>query len=235
MYEFALCDDDAAFVSSFSSQLADACSKKNIRYVLSVYSDIPSFLETMNNGIIPDLIFMDIFVMDKNGMDFAREMRANAIKTDIVFISCSPDYALDGYEVKSLQYLLKPIQAEKLQNALTNFLEIHTPKKLALQRPGGVMTLDISDIPYMEIFGHEILIYTFNGTVIPYSGTLKEMEHMLSPYSFIRSHRSYLVNLSHVTEIKSHKVRLSNGKLLPVSRPRYKEFQNQFIKYMNTP
>lgn len=117
---------------------------------------------------------------------------------EIIFISCSRDYAIESYDVSPLHYLLKPVQSEALESALNRFLDKTTSQSICFAAPkGGLLHIHIADITYFEIYGHEIVIHIKNGTTESYTGTLKNMERLLPPMSFVRPHRSYLVSLRH--------------------------------------
>ncbi|NCB91397.1 MAG: response regulator transcription factor [Clostridia bacterium] len=233
MYQLALCDDDQFFASAFAQQLKTICQQKSIDYMLTYYPDIPSFLSAIENDTVFDLIFLDILILQDNGIAFARQMRQKGIKTDIIFVSSTDDYALDGYDVTALHYIVKSSLSDKLAEALDRFMAKHVPQKLVFQIPEGLVTLSVDEILYIETYGHDISIHTLSGKTIPYSGTLKEMEVLLSPYSFFRSHKSYLINLAHVTGISRYTVWISSGQSLPIGKVRYKDLQNSLIDYAN--
>lgn len=230
-FQFVLCDDDPDFISAFTPMLQNLCMEKSMEYELSICQDIPSLAQLLGSDAQIDLIFLDIFVGDGNGMEFARDLRKNEVITDIVFISCSGDYGIEGYDVKPLHYLLKPIVPAKLEISLARFKEKHTPKKVVLHVSTGVISLTVSEVLYLESYGHNISIHTLNGSIIPYYGSLKELELLLRIHSFVRTHKSYLINLAHVTGIDSRKIYLSNGQHFPITRAKYKEFQANLVEY----
>lgn len=231
MYEIALCDDDTAFSASFKKLLSDTLDSKGISCHLTLFTDIASLRYAMENGQGYDLIFLDILFETEQGIRFAKFLRERKWNTDIIFVTGTSEYAVDGYEVSPLHYLLKPVDPEKLSAALERFLQKNTFPGLCFTTPKGLLHIKISDIVYFEIYGHEITIHRADGAKETCTGTLKDLEELLPPMTFVRPHRSYLVNFDHISEIVRYQMRLSSGDTIPISKNLYLKIQRSFIDY----
>lgn len=231
MYRIAICDDDRRFTDEFHKKVNKMLAAKNIDAETEEFYDTASFLERVNKGIIFDLIFLDILFDDENGYSFAKHIRKENIPIDIVFITVTQDYAVAGYDVAPILYLVKPIKDTQLQYAFDLFLKRHMPSQILLNLSGEILSLNIADILYCEVYGHKTFIHLTSGEVRELRCSLNKLEHQLPPSVFARSHQSYLINMEHIDSISRYELILSTGLTLPISQSRYLELQNSFLLY----
>lgn len=231
MYEIAICDDDAVFSSMFEKLLSKLLEARGIPFHLTLFSETTTLRRAIENGQKYSLLFLDILFEAEDGIDFAKFLREKKCTTDIVFVTTSPDYAISSYDVEALHYLVKPITPEKLHVALDRFLNSHPLHSLHIPTPKGLIHVQITDILFFEIYGHEITIHKTNNTQETCTGTLKELENLLPSQTFVRPHRSYLVNLNYISEIIRYQMRLSSGDVIPISKKLYQCVQSSFIDY----
>ncbi len=161
-----------------------------------------------------------------DGMAAARRIRERDDKVVIVFITAAPQYAISGYEVRALSYLLKPLPWFAFSQELKKSIDMvrrNDDDSMLIDTGKGQMRLNLADILYLESIRHTIVIHTLDGK-LSINGTLKDMEAKLADYHFFRSNSCYLVNLKHVTGVADQDCIMSNGEQLRVSRPRKKAF-----------
>ncbi len=233
IYEIAVCDDDTVFLSSFRPILEEALNARSAAYNLTIFNDPSSLMQEMRQGRKFDLLFLDIYYDQEKGIQFAKSLRERNDQTDIIFMTALTDYAVESYDAAPLHYLLKPIDPEKLDTALSRFLEKNSPQKLHFMTTRGHLCVPVNDIIFIEIYGHEIIIHLSNGTKETCIGTLKGLEPLLPEFTFVRPHRSYLVNLGHISEITRYQIRLSSNEFIPVSKNLYNDILSSFITYAN--
>lgn len=233
MYNIAVCDDDAVFLSSFKTMLAAALNARQVTYRLLSFSDPCALMQAMENGQKFHLLFLDIYYETEKGLQFAKALREKNDQTDIVFMTALPDYAVESYDAAPLHYLLKPIDPKKLEAAVARFLDKNTPQNLHFITAKGHLRIPIADILFFEIYGHEIIIHLTSGVKETCAGTLKELERHLPDLTFVRPHRSYLVNLSYISKITRYQIQLSSGNDIPISKTLYHDTLNLFIEYLN--
>lgn len=155
----------------------------------------------------------------QSGMELAHELRRRRDRVSIVFVTGCEEYLEEGYGVQPVHFLLKPVTRERLSEALRADRELnHSPKTVTLQRGGRLLRLALSDIYYVETgVKHNVKIVTpAHAHLFPAS--LSYMEQALPAEQFVRCHKSYLVNLEHVTEVGRTAVRLDSGEEVPVGR-----------------
>lgn len=233
MYKLAICDDDTYFRISLEKFLREFFSAKDTEYSIASFSEPSSFNVSLNAGADYDLVFLDIMFENDNGIDYAKSLRANHRELDIVFITTSKEYAIESFDVHPLYYILKPMEPQKLTAALERFLEKSAPIYICFNSLGSTIKIELSDILYFEIYGHRVIIHKTDGTSSDIRGTLKDIESQLPPATFIRPHRSYLVNFRFVTEIDHYSLKIKNGEILPISKALYNKIQFEFVDYLD--
>ena len=231
MYRIALCDDDNVFLSSFRTCLEKALDEKGAGYDLSVFSGAADLMTSIEEAEAFDLIFLDIVFEGENGIEVAKRIRKACPRVDIVFVTIEPGYAVDGYDIAPLHFLVKPVTPEKLDQALRRFLAKHESDKLLIKSKGALVTMSTDDIEYIEIFSHDILIHLSIGQPVSYTGTLMELESLLPLRGFARCHKSFIINLRHVSGISRYQVALTDGQTLPIGKSRYNQIQSDFVVF----
>lgn len=194
-----------------------------ITCTISTYSNGEDFLT--NHNMKANLVLMDINLPGKNGMEVAQELRTKDENVSLIFITSLAQYAIQGYSVNALDFILKPLNYEMLSMKLTHFMpriERNRFSKIELNNKNCKREVSVSDILYIEVFKHTILFHLKDGSAFQTSGSLKKFENLLGD-GFAYCHQSILVNLSQVKEIKNFQVKIGE-ELLPISRAKRKEF-----------
>ena len=184
------------------------------------------FLEQFHSDF--DIILLDIEMPVMDGLSVARDVRKADDYVIIIFITNMAQYAIHGYEVNALDYVVKPVEyypfLVKLQRAVRIIRET-SGNSLLLPFLGEEKRVLIKEILYVEVHSHTVDYYTYSG-VSTVTGTLKTVEERLKNDHFVRCNSCYLVNLRHVTGIKDDAV-IVEGHSLKISRAKKKEFLNQ--------
>ncbi len=231
LYHIAVCDDDELFTEKFKDQLLQAIPELNVQACVHIFHDTDSLMEELSKGICFDLIFLDIYIKNENGYEFARHLRKRGITSDLIFITVTSEYAVAGYEVSPLLYLIKPVTQEKLKQALTFFIQKNVPRHLSLRLGGELLSINLSEILYLEVQGHTVSFHLISGKKLKHRLSLRSLAGKLPSSLFVRSHQSYIVNLDHIESIARYHLTLSNKQVLPVSQSRYLDLQKQFLNY----
>lgn len=181
-----------------------------------------------------DLIFLDIEMKRQDGMSAAKQIRTLDSEVIIVFVTNMRQYAIKGYEVDALSFLVKPVSyfafSEELKKLLIKAKKNKEKRHLLLPTEKGHKKVSSHEIKYIESFKHDIFIHTIEGTY-KIRETLKSMEEKLKDYTFYRCHNSYLVNLDYVEAIEKENV-IIDGKRIGISRSRKKDFMNALTIYL---
>jgi len=225
MYRFAICDDDSQFASLLKEALITNLNRRNISFEILSFDSPSSLISRFEH------LFLDIVFQDTTGIQTARRLRSFRIDTDIIFLSSSSDYALESFDVSPLHYLIKSPKLEKLEEALDRFFDKHAEQNFYVKSREGILALPVSDILFFEIYGHDLSVHLTSGENHTFSGTLKKIEEDLPSSTFIRAHKSYLVNMAHIVKIARYQITLSTGQSVPISKKNYLSIMSAFVDY----
>ena len=205
----------------------------HIEVNITTYNDSTLFLN--ENNFKYDLIFLDIEMPKINGISLAKRIREKDSNVGLVFITNMAQYAINGYEVSAIDYILKPLDYYDFAlkfNKIINFVKRNISNYIYLKSvENNLIKVDVNEIIYVEIFSH-YLIYHLENREIKVRGTISEAENNLSNYYFSRISKSFLINLKHVINIKLDNVLLTGNIELIISRLRKKDFLEAFYKYL---
>lgn len=183
------------------------------------------------------LYLLDVMMPGTDGIAAAREIRHTDDTADIVFLTCSPEFAYESYEVRALHYLLKPIEEEMLFSILDRLsLKEQKPQEgLTLKIGSALIRVLFSQLSYVEVNGKHLYFNLTDGSVREIYGTMKEYEKLLlSRPEFMRVHRSYIVNMFQVAELSPKGISTLSGQNLPVSRLLYPQLQKDYLNLLFT-
>lgn len=181
------------------------------------------------------LYILDVMMPGTDGIMAAREIREIDDTADIVFLTSSPDFAYESYSVHALDYLLKPVRAEKLFAILDRLTlrEQRPSEGLILKYGATLIRVLFSQLTYVEVNGKHLYFNLTDGSVREVYGSLNEYEPLLLQRpEFMRIHRSYIVNMMQIEELSSNGVRTFSGKNLPISRKTYPLIQKKYINLL---
>ncbi len=179
-----------------------------------------------------DLVFMDIEMPSLNGMETAKRLRKLNPSVVLVFVTNFAQYAVNGYEVGALDFLVKPVTYANFEVKLlraTETVKMRAKDIVVISGSDGVVTVSKSDIKYVEIMSHDMIYHTVGCGDLRAYGTLKKAEEMLGP-CFVRCSSAYLVNLAFVKSVRGYTVTVGGDKL-PLSRLRKKAFMESLADY----
>ena len=181
------------------------------------------------------LYLLDVMMPGTSGMAAAREIRSFDDVAEIVFLTSSPGFAYESYGVRALDYLLKPIRAEMLFPILDRlFLREQQPwEGLTLKCGATLVRVPFAQLEFVEIINKRLYFRLTDGSEREVNGALSDYEPLLlSRPEFMRTHRSYIVNMLQVSELSPGGVRTFFGKDLPVSRLLYPQLQKDYMQLL---
>ena len=207
-------DTLCSFISRFFYEI-------NCPVEIAVYDDGDSFLNTMTTLKAGDIkiAFLDIYMPGVNGIDVAKRIREIDEDMVIVFTTTSLEHGLDAYSVDALQYFVKPVGYSEVEKILKKCVKLFAESLRSIEVLSDRLTVRIplKDITYIEVFDHACHIHTPTETIKNYR-SLDEIERQLDGSSFLRTHRSYIVNMRYVDDVAANEFILSNGTAVPIRR-----------------
>ena len=205
--------------------------KKNREISLRMFSGGEELLSY--NGQI-DILFLDIQMKDMDGMETARKLRADKFRGFLVFITVLKEMVFQSFEVQTYDYLVKPVddkQFEKTMERLYASMQNASEDSLLVQKGYEGRIIREDEIVFCEIIDRKIYLNLASGEVVDYYERIENLETKLNN-RFYRCHRSYLINLKHLKGYKNGTACMDNGKEIPVSRLRSREFSGVVLQYM---
>lgn len=233
----AICEDQVTQINLLNSQMKNWAKERNIHISIDSFLTAELFLFQWSDYDKYDIVFLDIKLSNMSGIELSNIIREKNKKIYIVFVTGFFKYALHGYRVGALQYLIKPINTQDLYFCLDKTQEKFNDddddeiSTLIIETAKKIIKLGYNEIYYCIMFSPYIDIHT-NSEKITLRKKISEIERDLPSEYFVRCHRSYIVNIKHIKSITKKKVKLSNGIEIPISRGKYKEINDTFINYI---
>ena len=234
----AVCDDDKTELCRLKQIIENYNNEKYQDNRLKVVlfesgNELIRFLEKKNKI---DLLFLDVMLHESNGIDIAKEIRASNNDIRIIFVTSSPDYAVDSYEVDACYYLMKPFPDKEIKILLDKAINIYITdirECLIFSQAGKTIRIFYNNIIYIECVLHKLYFHLYNGNIISCYGKIKDCSKELLPkIFFIQCHKSFIVNMNYVSEISKKDFILPDKSLIPISKQLYREVSNKYIDYI---
>lgn len=231
MISIALVEDDRHYTEQLKGFLCQYETEKDLKFNIAAFSDGDEIVERYDASY--DIILMDIEMKFMDGMSAAEEIRKKDSEVVIMFITNMPQYAMKGYLVDALDYILKPVSYPVFKQRLDRAVERISSRRhtyITIPVKGGLRKLDTEDIIYVEISIHDLIFHTVHGCFTTV-GSMKKVEEQLGE-EFYRCNKCYLINLKYVDAIQNNDVVLG-GQTLQVSRAKKKGLLEAMNAYMN--
>ena len=232
MIQIAIVEDEEIYVKQLTEYIRKYQTERGKSIKVTVFGDGEDITENYNGGF--DIILMDIQMRFMDGMTAAEKIRQMDQKVIIMFITNMIQYAVRGYEVDAMDYVVKPVEyfsfSQKLDKAVGR-MRSEVKEFLTIPIGEGVVKIDIADIYFIEGQRHNVIYYTSRGDYCSRI-TMKELEEKLAVHNFFRCAKGYLVNMNHVEGFVGSDCVIHNVHI-PVSRTRKKEFMNLLLQNLN--
>jgi len=235
--KIAICDDEKHYCKQIQECVEIYLDKHHIYGKTEIFMDGNALLE---KGMLAefDALFLDVeFGGKAQGMKIAREVHQRNAMLPIVFVSAFITYALEGYKVDAVRYLIK--DHESLEKAMTECMDTILEKmdyeenEMTFDFQEGKTTISLENILYIESNLHRLIFYMAGEDAVHYTiyTKLDDVAELLQNKGFCRIHKSYLVNLKYVKSVERYRAVLSNGKSLAISKARFLDTRNEFACY----
>ena len=228
--DIAILEDNDYDFLSLSSLLTDWSRQTDNAITLTRFQNTNIIRDFKTRNY--DLLIADIELKElgkETGITICEKLRNDGFNNEILFLTAFKEYVFDGYNVRALNYSVKPITEKMLSVCMKRFLEFHTKNYYQLQDRSIFIRIKLSDIIYISKEGKHTLIHTHNETYYERT-SLSKMLNKLT-HTFVQCHKSSIVNLSHVNALSGYEIYLTNGTILPVGRNYLSQTRNALLDY----
>jgi DNA-binding LytR/AlgR family response regulator len=230
MYHIAVVDDEPKTRIELVSYIERFSVERNMEIETALFSDGDELLARKPGNY--EIILLDIEMERVDGLETARQIRLKDERTVIVFITGYIQYAVQGYSVNAMSFLVKPVNYATLSAELEKAISrtIHMKSSFLCLRTGeGMVQLAIEEITYIETVGRKVCIHTIGNRYFCWE-TMHALEKKLLEKGFVRCHKAYLVNLAHLERVLENGAVVAGDEVL-VSRDKRKELMHALVRF----
>ena len=234
MLKIAVCDDNQEELSHIPALLEAYQKERGTSLSYKPFLSSVELASTAQSGGY-SLYLLDAIMPALDGIGLAKEIRSFDKAASIIFLTSSPEFAVESYTVKAANYLIKPIDKAAFFAALDDILSQHAnvlEKSIIVKSELGVRKVPLSSLLYVEARGRSVIYCLQNGeqlTCISRFATV--CSELLKNPEFIQTHRSYLVNMNHISSINAEGIELQNQKLVPLAQRRLAEIREHYLAF----
>jgi len=240
MVMIAICDDEITIGAELERTLIEIFAQQKVKCEIDVFFSGESLCQKMETGVHYDLIFLDIeFAKGEiNGVEVGRLIRdvhQNHLAS-IIYISWEKKYALDLFDIQPFNFLVKPLDRGKIDEAIRKYLKISGlwAGEFTYKKGHDIFKMQIKDIIYLESRDRKLILHLTGGRSEEFYGALKEAyTEQLQRFDFLFIHAAYVVNYDYVTTVKYNQLFLSGSETpLPISPNRKNEVRQRYMEIM---
>ncbi len=233
MIKIAIMDDIEPDLKMMETLSRKCLAKKEISYEIVTYSRSDLLIADLKDQVYYDVFLLDMEMPGKTGMEVAAEIRKHYLEPAIVFVTRFIEHAPAAFEVNAFRYISKRMIREKLPeafDALISRLDQLDERSYVLEKENGMERIFYRDIFYIRKDGKYVTIFHRNGENRKRT-TLQDILKQLNAEEFFYVDKSYIVNVRHIMSGKRGELHMRDGKIIPVSRPRYNEVRGKIMNY----
>lgn len=231
MFRFLIIEDEPDMAASLRSHLDRYAREHNLAFEVDVVRTAFEFVESKMKY---DLVFMDIGLPGINGMEAAELLRTYDEDTLIIFVTNLSQYAVRGYEVGALDFVVKPVSYHALSMRLDRAIRVmnrRNNRSVCLTTKTGMRVVPLSSLVYVEVRGHDLEYHVSDGEPVRLRGSLARAADELVGGCFVRISNSCLANADHIRSVEGPNMSMSNGDVLAISRAKRKAALETLANY----
>ena len=232
MFEIFVCDDDINITEFLKFFIMKHFGDEYKVITMNRCQELIGMVEM--NERVPDILIMDINLQDGNGIETVKHLQKLHPKLKVIYLTGIINYATAIFETNPAYFLVKPINENNLSDAITKVskeIEFDKSDSIVIKTNGSEIILYRREIMYVESQGRKLVLYMADGKKSEIYEKMDVIQEKLGA-SFIRSHKSFLINMKYITERTNKEFYLSDGKVLPISKPNLKGAKIKFISYL---
>ena len=233
MIRAAICDDNVKDLNHTCKLIDKYNENTSNKIIYDCFTNGMDLLSRITTGVFYNIIFLETVMPVINGIETASEIYKTSKATQIVFITSSRNFAVESYSVDALDYILKPISEKNLIHTITKFLQRYKDTEsceIIIKQKSGITLISSQDICYIEVIDHYLFYHMADKEVIKCRQKFYEIEQTFkNNEKFIKTHRSYVVNVDYIKKITPEGIYMKTGEIVPVSKTNYEALTNVFL------
>lgn len=235
MIRVAFCDDDMSVLSGLKGLIDQYCTKQAREIEYTAFNSSLELMAEIEKGTRYDVLFLDVFMPNDNGISIAKEIRRYDDVVKIIFLTSSSEFAVQSYTVGAYFYQIKPIWEEdffRLMDSAISECQKEQKHSLILQCKSGITRIDLERLEYCEVIGRTLMFHLDDGKVLEGTGSMDKLYEQLSQYeNFARPHRSFLINMEYIRKISHKMITMENLAEIPIPHGKCSEIKNLYLEY----
>lgn len=236
-----ICDDCVKDLQYLEKLLEKySATAVGVRLEVEGYSDACSLYDRISRGNLADVYILDMIMSEKSGIEIGSLIRKMGGKGVIIYVTTSADFALEAYEVHAARYLLKPVSEEHFFEAMDFALSYNKAENNALfsiKTKDGTVSVPYSKIEYIENYSRTLNVFLENRehirSIFIRKSFDEEIREIAGDRSFLRIHKSFLINMNHVKRLGQGDVIMESGRQIPVSKTRAAEVKRAYLLFIS--
>lgn len=235
MFRLAVCDDEITSLSHIISLLDEFRSASPFHFEYDSFHNGLELIAALEQGKHFDVYCLDIVMPGFDGIALGKEIRRKDTAAQIIYLTSSPEFALDSYSVRAANYILKPITKETLFSVLTDVFEETKEKEdasLTLKDNQGIHRILLFTLLYAEAMGRKVFYHLASGRTLECSSRFSEVCNTLLEHDFfIQPHRSYIVNMNYIDTIENTELTLQTHQVIPIAQGKGKKIKDLYLAF----
>lgn len=228
--KIAICDDNKIDIEVLGEFLKIYFGERKCAAEINRYSSGKAITKAFMSGAAFDVVFMDIYMEGMLGIEAARKLRDNGYDNALIFVSETDDYAVEGYDVHAIGYILKPHSYDKLSQLLDFVMKNHDIGKYKIKRRGEIVAVPYNEIIYIKSDNNKCILHRYGGEEYRIYKKLGDIERELTDAAFLRCHQSYIVNMAHIVAAKDS-FSLSDGEAVLIKSREAKAIKRKYYEF----
>lgn len=235
MIKIAFCDDEISVLEELGSLIDRYRAEHGCEFEYKAFQSPLELLAAIERGARFDILFLDVIMPGENGIAASAEIRSYDNNVKIVFLTSSPEFAVQSYAVNAYYYQLKPIQTDgffSLMDSVISECDKDKASSFIIRCKNGITRIESRRVEYCEVIHRTLFIHLTNGMIFESIGSMDELSDQLTPFGcFLRPHRSYLVNLDHIQNLSYRAITMACHIEIPIPRGKYGEIKDRYLEY----
>jgi DNA-binding LytR/AlgR family response regulator len=235
MLHIAVCDDNIDELSNMAHLINEYRLSRNLNCEYAVFHNGFDLISALEKGKQFSLYCLDIIMPEYTGIEVAKEIRRFDKNAPIVFFTSSHDYALESYSVNAINYILKPLTKEKFFFTIDKVLEhlkIERDDAIIVKSSEGIQRILLSNLVYVEVVGRNVFYYLVSGNKIECTEPFLPVCEKLQKYvRFIKTHRSYIINMQYIDIIGNNTLIMQNQSSVPIAQGKAREIKEKYLAF----